>query len=79
MTPPSFRPGPRREIDLIEEVLRLWGMDRVEATIPAASNHIGGLTRSSARPASGAIMRACGLNETTTYSFAAPGDLEQLA
>ncbi len=26
VTPPSFRPDLPREIDLIEEVLRLWGM-----------------------------------------------------
>ena len=45
VTPPSFRPDLPREVDLIEEVLRLWGMGRVTATIPAAKNHIGGLTR----------------------------------
>ena len=79
VTPPSFRPDLPREIDLIEEVLRLWGMGRVEATIPAARNHIGGLTRDQrATREIGRIMRACGLNETTTYSFAAPGDLERV-
>ena len=31
VTPPTFRPDLPREIDLIEEVLRLWGMGRVEA------------------------------------------------
>ena len=45
VTPPTFRPDLPREIDLIEEILRIWGMGRVEATIPAAKNHIGGLTR----------------------------------
>lgn len=50
VTPPSFRPDLPREIDLIEEVLRLWGMGRVTATIPAAKNHIGGLTREQAHP-----------------------------
>ena len=79
VTPPSFRPDLPREIDLIEEVLRLWGMGRVEATIPAAKNHIGGLTHEQqlARKV-GQILRACGLNETTTFGFAAPGDLEKI-
>ena len=78
VVPPSFRPDLEREIDLIEEVLRLWGMDRVEATIPAAKNHIGGLTHEQRLLRRvGAILRSCGLNETTTYSFAAPGDLEK--
>ncbi|HJG36880.1 phenylalanine--tRNA ligase subunit beta [Enorma phocaeensis] len=78
VVPPTFRPDLEREIDLIEEVLRLWGMDRVEATIPAARNHIGGLTHDQRQMRRvGAILRSCGLNETTTYSFAAPGDLEK--
>ena len=78
VVPPSFRLDLEREIDLIEEVLRLWGMDRVEATIPAAKNHIGGLTHEQRLLRRvGAILRSCGLNETTTYSFAAPGDLEK--
>ncbi len=79
VTPPSFRPDLPREIDLIEEVLRLWGMGRVEATIPAAKNHIGGLTREQKLTRKvGVILRACGLNETTTFGFAAPGDLEKV-
>ena len=78
VVPPTFRPDLEREIDLIEEVLRLWGMDRVEATIPAARNHIGGLTHDQRQMRRvGSILRSCGLNETTTYSFAAPGDLEK--
>ena len=79
VTPPSYRPDLPREVDLIEEVLRLWGMGRVEATIPAAKNHIGGLTREQHLVRRiGSILRACGLNETTTFGFAAPGDLEKI-
>ena len=79
VTPPGFRPDLPREIDLIEEVLRLWGMGRVEATIPAAKNHIGGLTHEQQLTRKvGQILRACGLNETTTFGFAAPGDLEKI-
>ena len=77
--PATFRPDLTREIDLIEEVLRLWGMDRVEATIPAAKNHIGGLTREQQLTRKvGQILRACGLNETMNFSFAAPGDLDRI-
>ena len=76
---PSFRPDLPREIDLIEEILRLWGMDRVEATIPAAKNHIGGLTRDQHLTRKiGQILRACGLNETTTFGFAAADDLKKI-
>ena len=79
VVPPMFRPDLPREIDLIEEVLRLWGMGRVEATIPAAKNHIGGLTREQRLTRKvGQILRSCGLNETMNFSFAAPGDLEKI-
>lgn len=77
---PSNRPDLTREADLIEEVLRLWGMDRVEPTLPAARNHHGGLTKDQVRVrAMGATLRACGLNETSTYCFVDHRDLELLA
>ena len=67
--PPSFRPDLPREIDLIEEVLRLWGMGRVTATIPAAKNHIGGLTREQKLTRKvGEILRACGM-ELPKHTF----------
>mgnify|MGYP002732334800 FL=1 len=79
VTPPTFRPDLPREIDLIEEILRIWGMGRVEATIPAAKNHIGGLTREQRLTRKvGQALRSCGLNETMNFSFAAPGDLERI-
>ncbi len=79
VAPATFRPDLTREIDLIEEVLRLWGMDRVEATIPAAKNHIGGLTREQQLTRKvGQVLRACGLNETMNFSFAAPGDIARI-
>ncbi|MBE6468681.1 MAG: phenylalanine--tRNA ligase subunit beta [Coriobacteriaceae bacterium] len=79
VTPPSFRPDLPREIDLIEEILRLWGMGRVEATLPAARNHVGGLTLEQRQLRRiGRILRASGLNEATSFSFAAPGDLARI-
>ncbi len=76
---PTNRPDLTREADLIEEVCRLWGMDRVEATIPAARNHTGGLTKAQARAeAIGRILRASGLSETINYNFAEKGDLARL-
>ncbi len=75
---PTNRPDLTREADLIEEVLRLWGMDRVEPTLPAARNHHGGLTVDQQRThLIGRTLRACGLSETFTYCFAEDGDLER--
>ena len=79
VTVPTFRPDLTREIDLIEEVVRIWGMDRVEPTLPAGRGRVGGLTPDQRwRDRIGATLRAAGLNETMTYSFTDPGDLDRL-
>jgi phenylalanyl-tRNA synthetase beta chain len=76
---PTNRPDLIREIDLVEEILRLWGEGDVEPTIPAARNHAGGLTVDQQRVRKiGQVLRASGLSETTTYNFADPKDLERL-
>ncbi len=76
---PTFRPDLEREIDLYEEVLRLWGMDRIPSTLPGGRGRVG--VRSAEELVAdkiNATLRACGLNETMTYSFAEPGDIERL-
>lgn len=79
VTVPSNRPDLTREADLIEEILRLWGMAEVEPTLPAARNHAGGLTVDQQRVRRiGATLRAAGMSETSTYCFAAADDLEKL-
>ena len=75
VTVPTFRPDLEREIDLIEEVLRIHGMERIESTLPTGAGRLGELTREQRwRERIGQTMRACGLNETMTYSFADPAD-----
>ena len=76
---PSNRPDLTREVDLVEEVVRLWGEGDIEPTLPAARNHAGGLTLEQRRlRLVGSTLRACGLSETTTYCFVDPADLERL-
>lgn len=75
---PSFRPDLEREVDLIEEVLRVWGMERITSSLPAGRDRVGGLTREqTVREHIGATLRACGLNETMTYAFGDPSDPER--
>ena len=65
VTAPTFRPDLVREIDLYEEVLRLWGMDRIPATLPGGRERVG--TRTPAERTMDTInhtLRASGLNET---------------
>ncbi len=76
---PTFRPDLEREIDLYEEVLRLYGMDRIPATLPAGRERVG--VRSKAEQIVSKIndtLRASGMNETMTYSFADPDELNKL-
>ena len=79
VVPPSFRPDLPREIDLYEEVVRLWGEGDIAATLPAAKNHAGGLNEEQHRHRRVCeTLRACGLNETITYNFVPTDDLERL-
>lgn len=79
VTVPSFRPDVEREIDLIEEVLRLWGMENVPATLPGGRQRMGGLTHEQRlRNRIGQTLRASGLNETMTYPFGDSADVDTL-
>ena len=79
MISPSFRPDLEREIDLYEEVLRLYGMDLIPSTLPGGRGRFAVKTVNQQRTALlHDTLRACGLNETMTYSFADPADLEKL-
>lgn len=79
VTAPTNRPDLTREVDLIEEVCRLWGEGDITPTLPAAKNHAGGLTVEQRRVRLiGQTLRACGLSETSTYCFADPNDLVKL-
>ena len=77
--PPTFRPDLEREIDLYEEVLRLWGMGRIPPTLPGGRERVGARTpeQETVRVIND-TLRASGMNETMTYSFAEPGDIERL-
>ena len=75
---PTFRLDLVREIDLYEEVLRIYGMDRIPSTLPGGA-HAGGRTPDQQRiELMAQTLRACGLNETMTYSLVSSDDMEKL-
>ena len=76
-TPPSWRPDLTREIDLVEEVARRIGFDRIGRTLPD-TGHIGALTewQRQRRLVADALVGA-GLCEAITVPLVAPGDLER--
>ena len=78
VTVPTFRPDLMREVDLIEEVVRVRGMGNVPSTLPAGRGRIGGLTVDQRRRERiGEALRAAGLNEALTWAFSDPSDAER--
>jgi len=67
-TPPSARTDLTREVDLIEEVLRLRGFDQVEATLPAL--RAAPIRLAAERPDEARrVLAAAGLAEAITFGF----------
>jgi phenylalanyl-tRNA synthetase beta chain len=75
---PSHRPDLGREVDLIDEIVRVRGMDSVPVALPAirASRDVGGREELARRARSAAA--ALGLSEAITYGFTSPRVLEAL-
>src|SRR5439155_8703522 len=72
---PSYRPDIEREIDLVEEVARVQGYDRVGSVLPGVAQ-AGGMAGAFAfrRRVRRALARA-GLREAVSYSFASEADV----
>ena len=79
---PSWRSDLVREADLIEEIARIYGVDRIPAVLPKIPH----VLESAGKPESMYDFlsrvkhwgRAGGLNETITYSFVSHRDLDHL-
>ena len=71
--PPWRRGDVEREADLIEEVARLWGLDRFPATLPSRRGAVGRLAPEQRvrRRAEDALVGA-GLSEAVGWSFSSP-------
>ena len=77
VTVPSWRPDSSTEIDVIEEVGRLWGYSRITRTVPQ-SGLPGGLTATQrARRRVHELLAGFGLMQAMPLPFLAPGDLER--
>jgi phenylalanyl-tRNA synthetase beta chain len=76
---PSWRLDAEREIDVIEEVARMWGYRRIERTIldgpPGGSGGLTGRQRDLRQVRT--ILAGAGFDEAWTTTFLAPGDLER--
>jgi len=77
--PPSFRPDLDREIDLVEEVARRVGFDRIGRTVPKADKQVGGLNRSQReRRAVADTLVGAGCSEAITLALQSEDTLRAL-
>ncbi|MDL2210820.1 phenylalanine--tRNA ligase subunit beta [Desulfovibrio sp. OttesenSCG-928-O18] len=80
--PPSHRPDLTREADFIEEVARVYGVDRFEPTLPAISQSLDRAGTPESEFAFWQRIRrwgsGLGMNEVINYSFTGSADLDKL-
>ncbi|MGZ3577513.1 MAG: phenylalanine--tRNA ligase subunit beta [Syntrophales bacterium] len=79
VTPPTYRVDIAREIDLIEEIARLYGYDRIPATLPLVS--VTAVTRDRQQIVVDRIrdlIRGSGYSEIITFSFISPESVKLL-
>ncbi len=82
ITPPSWRLDISREADLIEEVVRVYGVDEVPEILPAIARDLGMCGKPETRHPflvrARHFMAGRGLNECVCYSFVGHEDLDRL-
>ncbi len=80
--PSSARRDIQRDVDLIEEVIRIYGYDKVPSIIPEAPIKLYSGDSPSKRPdlsnLCSAVLIKEGFNEAVNYSFIGPADLDML-
>ena len=79
VTLPSWRLDLEREIDLIEEVARVYGYNRFANTLPVFSGTVIDLPHATRATTVRELMLASGLHEAITSTFCAPADAELFA
>lgn len=78
VTIPPRRGDITRDVDLIEEIARLYGYDRIPTTLIQGATTIGGLDQEQTiRRAIRQYLSETGLNEAINYTFTHPSSMEQ--
>ncbi len=74
VTLPSWRLDLEREIDLIEEIARVYGYNRFRNTLPAFAGTVQQLPHAAAERTVRRTLLACGLNEAISSTFCSATD-----
>lgn len=75
---PAFRLDLIKEIDLVEEIARIYGYDRIETTIPRDASSGVYTYKQKLEILTKDVLTAQGLNEVVTYSFVSPSQIDLL-
>lgn len=79
VTPPSFRQDIRKDVDVMEEIARIWGYEKISASTPRAiMQAVGKSTRWNFTKTVKELMVKTGYSEAINYSFLNPADLDKL-
>jgi phenylalanyl-tRNA synthetase beta chain len=79
VTPPTYRVDITREIDLIEEVARLYGYDKVPAKLPTISvTEMVEIPRLALEERIRLLLTGTGYSEVVNYSFITPSSADHL-
>lgn len=76
VTPPSWRSDLVRDVDLIEEVARIVGYDRIPSLLPVAPAGRGLSRAQRLRRRAANVITAAGLDEVQSYPFVGRGQLD---
>jgi len=79
VTVPTFRCDLEREVDLIEEIARLYGLNNIPASLPLSSDSDRGLSKEQMqRIVLRSTLTSLGMSEIITYSFMNDDDISKL-
>lgn len=78
ITPPTWRHDINNQADVVEEIIRIWGYEKIPSRLPKG-NLGSGLTKAQKSKRNISIkLASLGLNEVLNYPFIAASDLENL-
>lgn len=78
ITIPTFRQDLLKEIDIVEEVARMYGYNVLEPTLPMGSTWGAKTNAQTIEDYTKDTLNSLGLNEITTYSFVSPRSLDMI-
>ena len=78
VTVPTYRADLLKEIDMVEEVARIYGYDKIPNTAPKGNTQGAKTNGQIIEDYSKDVLNGLGLNEITTYSFVSPKSFDMI-